>query len=168
MTRTSSGFTLVEMTIVIVIIGILAAIAIPNYVAMQTRAKVGAIKSNMHTFQVACEDFSAQSNGAYSTTADSIAARLSAEFKNPFNYATGKDKAWEDRPGGLSASATPISGITSYADSASGTSYNIKGYGGSAQLALVLYSGNRATEETTKSKGPGGKQREQLDPSERP
>jgi prepilin-type N-terminal cleavage/methylation domain-containing protein len=75
MLRSSKGFTLIELMIVVVIIGILAAIAIPNFMGMTNRAKVAQVKSSMHTAQVTVEDFATRNNGQYpnnaaATTAD--------------------------------------------------------------------------------------------------
>jgi type II secretion system protein G len=59
------GFTLVELMVVVVVIGLLAAIAIPNFHAITGRAREAAVKSNMHLIQTAMEDYSAVSGGRY-------------------------------------------------------------------------------------------------------
>ncbi|HEY6865655.1 MAG TPA: type II secretion system protein [Candidatus Eisenbacteria bacterium] len=139
--RNQKGFTLIELMIVVVIIGILAAIAIPNFIAMQNRAKEGSTKANMHTLQLAAEDYGVAYDGVYATTIDAthIADRLPANFKNPFDGSVGSGGAWEARAT-MGANPTALPGITSYADSANNT-YNIKGYGKTQTLTLVLTSG---------------------------
>jgi len=145
MRRTSRGFSYIELVIVIVILGILAAIMMPNYIRMQERAKEGSTKVNMHTFQLAAEAYSAGNHGAYAPMANAIAVLLPGagdNFHNPFDHSTGDLNAWEDVANfsPLMGTGSSLPGIVAYADSAT-LQYVIAGHGASRALDLRLSSG---------------------------
>ena len=56
------GFTLIELLIVVAIIAILAAIAIPNYLMAQTRAKVSRVMAEERTIATAMETYIVDNN----------------------------------------------------------------------------------------------------------
>jgi type II secretion system protein G len=62
--HTRKGFTLIELLIVVAIIGILAAIAVPNFLEAQVRAKVAKAVSEMRTVMIAAETYNVD-NDAY-------------------------------------------------------------------------------------------------------
>ena len=51
------GFTLIELLIVVAIIGILAAIAVPNFINAQTRAKISRVQSDQSAYALAMESY---------------------------------------------------------------------------------------------------------------
>jgi type II secretion system protein G len=51
------GFTLIELLIVVVIIGILAAIAIPKFAATKDKAKLASVKSDLRNLMTAEESY---------------------------------------------------------------------------------------------------------------
>ncbi|HET7025260.1 MAG TPA: prepilin-type N-terminal cleavage/methylation domain-containing protein [Gemmatimonadales bacterium] len=56
------GFTLIELLIVVVIIGILAAIAIPKFAATKDKAKLASVKSDLRNLETAEESYFSDNN----------------------------------------------------------------------------------------------------------
>jgi type II secretion system protein G len=56
------GFTLIELLIVVAIIAILAAIAVPNFLEAQTRAKISRVKSDQRALATAMESYAVDYN----------------------------------------------------------------------------------------------------------
>jgi type IV pilus assembly protein PilA len=64
-----SGFTLVELLVVMLILGILAAIAIPTFFNQRDKARDSAAKENVRTAQTAMETFAIDHQGKYTGAA---------------------------------------------------------------------------------------------------
>ena len=78
-----NGFTLIELMTVVVVIGILAAIAVPNFFYMRDRAYEASLKGNMHTVHLVVEDFSTHAQGLYPGSVDTRVKDV-----NPFTDGT--------------------------------------------------------------------------------
>ncbi len=81
------GFTLIELMIVVAIIGILAAIAIPNFLRFQLKAKSSEGKTNLAAIRTAEESYFAE-YGAYVSADPSPAAVADNNKKITFSHAT--------------------------------------------------------------------------------
>jgi type IV pilus assembly protein PilA len=69
------GFTLIELLIVVVIIGILAAIAIPKFAATKDKAKLASVKSDIRNIETAEEAYFSDTQ-TYGTAAQLSTANL--------------------------------------------------------------------------------------------
>lgn len=82
------AFTLIELLIVVAIIAILAAIAVPNFLEAQTRAKVSRAKNDLRTVKTAVEAYRVDNNACpYVNTAEGYA--LPGGRLGPGVYAMG-------------------------------------------------------------------------------
>jgi type IV pilus assembly protein PilA len=85
MRRDVSGFTLIELMIVVAIVGILAAVAIPNYLRFQLRAKSAEGKTSLAAIRTAQESYFSEFD-SYVAAAPSPAAppgRTHAAWPSP-------------------------------------------------------------------------------------
>lgn len=111
------GFTLIELMIVVAIIGILAAIAIPNFRAYQLKAKRGEIPTNMKAIKTA--------EVAYQAEMDTFVALTAS----PDNAPVATKRNWADAG----------TGFTSIGWMASGTVYgSYSGVAGASGIATSV------------------------------
>jgi len=93
----NKGFTLIELLIVIAIIGVLAAIAIPQFNQYKARAYDSDVKSNIHNMYLACKAYWADSGSGVSCTTTIATLTTYGYLQSQdvqWTTATGVETAW--------------------------------------------------------------------------
>ena len=119
MLKLRKGFTLIELLIVVVIIGILAAIAIPKFANTKSKAYVTAAKSDLRNLVTAEEAFFSDSS-KYTSTLGNLKYNVSTGMNAPtitvgsgWWVATNSHTQLAGQTCGIGVNTTnPLSGVT--------------------------------------------------------
>ena len=117
MSSNRKGFTLIELLIVVVIIGILAAIAIPKFANTKEKAYVAAMKSDLRNLVTAQEAYFSDNNSSYASSTGAMGTNYKSSSGVTVTISGVTNTGW-------SASSTHNSTAKTCAISVGGTATN--------------------------------------------
>jgi general secretion pathway protein G len=91
--RGESGFTLIELMVVMLIIGVLMAIAVPNYISAVKAAKESVLKEDLHVIRQAIDSYTMDKQKAPQSLQDLVEAGYLKSI--PTDPMTRSTETWE-------------------------------------------------------------------------